>query len=242
MTESSFCRWFKHSTGKTFKQALTEMRIQKACALLTHSDQSIASVASMAGFNNISLFNRMFKDIVHMTPNKYRKSIGVRMTIACLFLVFMLTLVARTVTAQQVTRQLPIIKASSRYVSINDGGYLDKNAWNLNPKLRPDVYTADRTRQTKWVTFYTDIDSIRVRVKPGTTFDFIILLNGTDSCYTRIASALPSASVVPASRGDFPKGLRVLRSAVISDPRGARYKTSVVLAGAVLRKIIPIFF
>lgn len=89
--------------------------------------------------------------------------------------------------------QLPVIKASSRHVSIKDGGYLDKNAWSLNPKVRPDVYTADRTRRAKWVTFYTDIDSIRVKVKPGTRFDFVILLNGVDSCFTRIASALPAA-------------------------------------------------
>jgi AraC-like DNA-binding protein len=195
MTESSFCRWFRHTTGKTFKQALTEMRIQKACALLTHSDQSIASVASMAGFNNISLFNRFFKDIVQMTPNRYRKSIGVKMTIACLFLVFLLS---QLLTAQTVLGQLPVIKASSKKVSINDGGYLDKDVWNLNPKFRPDVYTADRTRQAKWVTFYTDIDSIRVKVKRGTKFDFIILLNGTDSCYTRIASAIPSVNAAPA--------------------------------------------
>jgi len=78
MTESSFCRWFKHSTGKSFKQALTEVRIQKACSLLMHSDLSVGSIASMSGFNNISLFNRMFKEIVHMTPNKYRRSIGVK--------------------------------------------------------------------------------------------------------------------------------------------------------------------
>lgn len=90
--------------------------------------------------------------------------------------------------------KLPIIKATSKSVSINDGGFLDKNAWNLSPKARPDIYTADRTRKTKWVTFYTDIDSIRVKVKPGTKYNFIILLNGKDSCYTRIASAIPPIS------------------------------------------------
>ncbi|MFC0518638.1 hypothetical protein ACFFGT_30770 [Mucilaginibacter angelicae] len=87
--------------------------------------------------------------------------------------------------------KLPVIKATSKKVAINDGGFLDRNAWSLSPKARPDVYTADRTRATKCVTFYTDIDSIRVKVKPGTRYDFIILLNGKDSCYTQIASAIP---------------------------------------------------
>jgi len=87
--------------------------------------------------------------------------------------------------------KLPVIKATSKNVSINDGGFLDKDAWTLSPKARPDIYTADRSRKTKWVTFYTDIDSIRVKVKPGTKYNFIILLNGKDSCYTQIASAIP---------------------------------------------------
>jgi hypothetical protein len=84
---------------------------------------------------------------------------------------------------------LPIIKANSPRVAINDGGYLDKDAWTLSPRAKPDVYTSDRAKKPKWVTFYTDIDSIRVRLKPGATVDFIILLNGKDSCYTRIVSS-----------------------------------------------------
>jgi AraC-like DNA-binding protein len=79
MTESSFCRWFKNAAGKTFKQALTEVRIQKACALLIHSDLSVASIASQSGFNNISLFNRFFKMVARTTPNRYRRSIRVKM-------------------------------------------------------------------------------------------------------------------------------------------------------------------
>jgi hypothetical protein len=85
----------------------------------------------------------------------------------------------------------PIIKANSKKIAIKDGDYLDKNAWLLAPKVRPDIYKADRTRATKWITFYTDIDSIKVKVKPGSKFDFIVLLNGKDSCYTQIVSAIP---------------------------------------------------
>jgi hypothetical protein len=87
--------------------------------------------------------------------------------------------------------KLRVIKATSKQVAIKDGGYLDKNAWTISPGIKPDIYTAERTRKTKWVTFYTDIDSIRVKVKPGTRFNFIVLLNGKDSCYTQIASAIP---------------------------------------------------
>ncbi|MDB5127931.1 hypothetical protein [Mucilaginibacter sp.] len=92
--------------------------------------------------------------------------------------------------------KLPVIKATSKNVAINDGGHLDKNAWSLNPKIKLDVFTADRTRKTKWVTFYTDIDSIRVKVKPGTKYNFVVILNGRDSFYTQIASAIPPASLL----------------------------------------------
>ena len=86
-------------------------------------------------------------------------------------------------------KKLPVIKANSSKVAIKDGSYLDKNAWSLSPETKPDIYTADRSSKPKWVVFYTDIDSIKVKVKPGTIFDFIILLNGKDTCYTRIVSS-----------------------------------------------------
>ena len=106
------------------------------------------------------------------------------------FYTFFLSLCLTQTTSGQT--KLPIIKATSSQVAINDGGILDKNAWSLAPQARPDVYTADRTRQTKWVTFYTDIDSIKVELKAGGSVDFVILLNGKDSCFTRIVSVIPA--------------------------------------------------
>ena len=84
---------------------------------------------------------------------------------------------------------LPLIKANSPNVAINDGGHVEKNAWSLSPRARPDVYLADRAKKPKRVTFYTDIDSISVNLRPGASFNFIILLNEKDSCYTRITSS-----------------------------------------------------
>lgn len=91
------------------------------------------------------------------------------------------------IVAQQ---KLPIIKASSQSAFIVDGNE-GKTSWTLSPEAKPDVYTCFRTRETKWVTLYTNIDSIKVKMTPGTVFDFIVLLNGKDSCYTQIKSAIP---------------------------------------------------
>ena len=103
------------------------------------------------------------------------------------YLLFLsLQLMSIAVNAQH---KLPIIKATSKNVAINDGGYLEKNAWSLSPETKPDIYVADRSSKSKWVVFYTDIDSIKVKIKPGSSFDFIILLNEKDTCYTRIVSS-----------------------------------------------------
>ena len=94
-------------------------------------------------------------------------------------LLFLSLASVKIIKAQQA---FPVIRANSKSVTIKDGTFLDRNVWTLTPGARPDVYTADRTRNTKWVVFYTDLDSIRVKVKPGSRYDFVILLNGKDSC------------------------------------------------------------
>src|ERR1700743_3385009 len=104
------------------------------------------------------------------------------------FSLLLLTLFA--IHALRAQSTLPLIHAGSKSVSIKDGDYFDKDSWNLSPKARPDIYTADLSRKTKYVTFYTDIDSIRIKLKPGGRVDFIILYNNTDSCYTEVASFL----------------------------------------------------
>jgi hypothetical protein len=113
----------------------------------------------------------------------------------CIYL-FISFLLVQSIFAQS---KVPVIKATSKRVTINDGGYLDKNAWILSPNIKPDIFTADRTRKTKWVTFYTDLDSIKVKVKPGTKYNFIIVLNGKDSCYTQIASAIAPENILKSN-------------------------------------------
>jgi hypothetical protein len=103
-----------------------------------------------------------------------------------------LTLLLSFLFVQSLSAQekLPVIKATSKSVTIRDGGEMYKGSWSLDTTLRPDVYTAYRSRKTKWVIFYTDVDSIRVKVTPGSSFNFVVLWNGKDSCFTQIKSAI----------------------------------------------------
>jgi AraC-like DNA-binding protein len=73
MTETSFCRYFKTRTLKTFTRFLNEIRIAYACRLLNKSSYSVTEVCFEAGFTNLSYFNRQFKQVVKMSPVQYQK-------------------------------------------------------------------------------------------------------------------------------------------------------------------------
>ncbi|WP_417360950.1 AraC family transcriptional regulator [Galbibacter sp.] len=73
MTKNAFCRYFKKRTNKTFFQFLIEMRIENSCKLLyKNSEMSIATVSELCGFQNITNFNRKFKELKGITPSQYR--------------------------------------------------------------------------------------------------------------------------------------------------------------------------
>ncbi|WP_293307041.1 aspartyl protease family protein [Pedobacter sp. UBA5917] len=84
-------------------------------------------------------------------------------------------------------KQLPIIKANSKTAKILEEDGLTKG-WTIDPKTNPDVFTTSKLVKAKSVKFKTDIDSIIFKIKPGEKKDFIVLLNGKDSCLTRITS------------------------------------------------------
>jgi len=72
MSPKSFCRFFKANTGKTLVEYLHELRIGDACRLLLESDRTISEIAFECGFNNLSNFNRRFRDRKGMTPREFR--------------------------------------------------------------------------------------------------------------------------------------------------------------------------
>ena len=67
-----FSRWFRESTGMSFHDFLTKVRIEKAATLLLDSSLSITEVALEAGFQSTSTFNRVFKQRTSYTPREYR--------------------------------------------------------------------------------------------------------------------------------------------------------------------------
>jgi AraC-like DNA-binding protein len=59
---TSFCRYFKMMTNKTYTDFLSEIRISYACKFLIENKQlTIESISTETGFNNVSNFFRQFK-------------------------------------------------------------------------------------------------------------------------------------------------------------------------------------
>lgn len=73
MTPSSFCRYFKKHTGRSFHTGLNEIRIGHACKLLIQNKMSISGVCFESGFSNVSNFNEQFKKIKGISPSHYLK-------------------------------------------------------------------------------------------------------------------------------------------------------------------------
>jgi AraC-like DNA-binding protein len=71
---NSFCRYFKYKTNKTSSNFLLEARIGHACKLLLNTDLNVFQVCYESGFNNLSNFNRYFKQFTRKRPSKYQRA------------------------------------------------------------------------------------------------------------------------------------------------------------------------
>jgi AraC-like DNA-binding protein len=74
MPDSSFSRFIKHRTGKTFIESLNEIRLGHAARMLIETTDTVAEIAYKCGFNNISNFNRVFKRKKLCIPKEFRES------------------------------------------------------------------------------------------------------------------------------------------------------------------------
>ena len=60
-SESHFMRWFRQMTGQSFIAFLKEYRLNAAAEALHTTDDTVLTIASRCGFENLSYFNRAFK-------------------------------------------------------------------------------------------------------------------------------------------------------------------------------------
>jgi len=74
MSRTSFCKFFKLRTGKTYSVFLNEIRVGNACKMLIEKRMTVKEICFESGFQNFSSFHKCFKDVTGQTPLKYQSS------------------------------------------------------------------------------------------------------------------------------------------------------------------------
>ena len=75
LSSSAFSRLFKCTTGKCFMEVVNELRIAQVCRLLAETNRTISEIAYACGYETLSHFNCQFRNLMKMTPNKYRRNL-----------------------------------------------------------------------------------------------------------------------------------------------------------------------
>lgn len=67
---------FKGAYGETIKDFITQVRLEKACDLLLHSDKKISRIAQEVGYINLGSFVKIFKTYRGETPKNFKLRMG----------------------------------------------------------------------------------------------------------------------------------------------------------------------
>ena len=77
LATNAFNRLFKNEVGISPQIYIRKKRIDRACALLDHSQNTIDTIADDTGFSDRYHFSKIFKQVIGTSPGKYRKEFNV---------------------------------------------------------------------------------------------------------------------------------------------------------------------
>lgn len=72
LTIPAFCNYFKKNLNQTFTYFTNEYRVNQACKMLVEGHE-IVDICFGCGFNNVSYFGRVFKQIKGTNPSQFRR-------------------------------------------------------------------------------------------------------------------------------------------------------------------------
>ncbi|MDO4274595.1 MAG: response regulator [Eubacteriales bacterium] len=73
VSEGHISHLFKKETGVSLPEYITDMRVEKAKALLADSNASVAEICEQIGYNYQAYFTKIFKEKTGVPPLQYRK-------------------------------------------------------------------------------------------------------------------------------------------------------------------------
>ncbi len=71
LSPTQFKKVFKEQTGQTVTQYITRLRMEKAQAMLLHTDSPMQIVAEKVGYSDLSAFSRRFSRYFGLPPSKF---------------------------------------------------------------------------------------------------------------------------------------------------------------------------
>ena len=72
MAPSAFSRFFKQHTTRNLQDYIIDVRLGRAARMLVDTTTGISEICYACGFNNLSNFNRAFKNRRGYTPRDFR--------------------------------------------------------------------------------------------------------------------------------------------------------------------------
>jgi len=79
MSTFYFCKMFKKVTGVHFARYVSCVRVEKAKNLLLNPNYRVSEIAFEIGFQSLTHFNRIFKNIAGQSPTEYRRHLSVNL-------------------------------------------------------------------------------------------------------------------------------------------------------------------
>ncbi|MGH9209077.1 MAG: helix-turn-helix transcriptional regulator [Acidimicrobiales bacterium] len=73
VSEAHFIRTFRATFGETPHRYLQRRRVERAMALLRHTERSVTDICLAVGFSSLGTFSRTFRDIVGQSPSAFRQ-------------------------------------------------------------------------------------------------------------------------------------------------------------------------
>jgi AraC-like DNA-binding protein/quercetin dioxygenase-like cupin family protein len=73
MSQASFNRYINKYTGQSFIAYFNNIKLAFSARYLSETDEKVAVIAVISGFNNLANFNRTFKNRYGITPLRYRE-------------------------------------------------------------------------------------------------------------------------------------------------------------------------
>ncbi len=71
------CACFKEAMGLSIWEYWKQLRIHRACLLLSSTDKPVTQIAIECGFNGLSYFHRVFREVQGVSPRQYRENLKI---------------------------------------------------------------------------------------------------------------------------------------------------------------------